>query len=444
MLRFSILPLTTVAALTPPDYEVDICDENVEALNFDHPADVVGISFMTALAPRAYEIAREFRKRGKITVAGGYHPTFMPEEAGKYFDCVVCGDAEELWPKVLDDIAAGTPQRIYRHRELPDLAGSPPPSRKLMRKTAKHYATVNAIQTGRGCSHGCRYCSVTAFHRTTYRHKPVESVILELRQTGRNFIFVDDNIIADREFAMELFEAMAPMKKRWVTQCSVEIAEDPELLKAARKAGCRGIFIGLETLNEENLRSMDKGFNRLESYREKIRKIHRAGIGIIAGVIVGMDADDKGTFERTLRFLNQTGIESIQVNIFTPLPGTPLFEKLNGGKRILDHNWQHYDFRHVVFDPRKMSRAELQAGADWLYRQFYLPHRIMGRFLRTWIRSGFFPAWTSMLLNFTYLYDNIRENIRGRNPAAESKSHLIKYLSLLFNRLHYQHVSRVK
>jgi radical SAM superfamily enzyme YgiQ (UPF0313 family) len=168
MLRFSVLPLTTVAALTPAGHEVAICDENVEPVPFDSDADLIGISFMTAFAPRAYELAAEFRKRGKLTVAGGYHPTFLPDEVAQHFDAVVVGDAEELWPQVVADAALGRLRRCYRHALPADLAESPPPRHDLLRQTARHYATTGAVQVGRGCAHGCRYCSVTAFHGRTY------------------------------------------------------------------------------------------------------------------------------------------------------------------------------------------------------------------------------------------------------------------------------------
>ena len=177
MLRFSLLPLTTVAALTPAGHEVAICDENVQALDFDTDADLVGISFMTALAPRAYQIAAEFRRRGKITVAGGYHPTLMPDEAAPHFDAVVVGDAEELWPQLVDDIAKHRLAQCYRHRAFPGIENPLPVRRDLMHKWAAHYATINAIHAGRGCFHACRYCSVTAFHRQTYRHRKVDNIV---------------------------------------------------------------------------------------------------------------------------------------------------------------------------------------------------------------------------------------------------------------------------
>lgn len=430
MLRFSLLPLTTVAALTPPEHEVTIRDENVQPLDFDCDADLVGVSFMTALAPRAYEIAAEFRKRGKIVVAGGYHPTFLPDEASRHFDAVLVGDAEDLWPRLLQDASEGSLNKIYRHTAPPTLDNSPFPRRELLRQTARHYATTDAVQTGRGCLHRCRYCSVTAFHNGGYRHRPVARVLDELRGIGRDFVFVDDNIIADPEYARELFREMAPLRKRWVSQASITIADDQELLRLARKAGCQGLFIGVETTNPANLAAVGKGFNDATFYAARIRRIRREGIGVIAGIIVGMDDDTPEVFAATLRFLEETGIDAVQVNILTPLPGTPLFDDLEREGRILDRGWERYDYRHVVFRPARMTAEDLQNGADWLYREFYRPDRILRRSLGALFTLGPIQAILSLRLNMTYHYDNVREGISGRNPAVISPSHELVRTSL--------------
>jgi len=424
MLRFSVLPLTVVAALTPREHEVRIVDENVEPLDFNADCDVVGITFMTALAPRAYEIAAEFRRRGRVVVAGGYHTTLCPEDAAPHFDALVIGDAEGAWERLLADVRQGKLQKVYRpaadgasgQSGAPAWLQTPVPRRDLLAHTARHYATINAVQAGRGCRHNCRYCSVTVFHGRKYRRRPVADVIAELRTLPRNFIFVDDNIIAEREYALELFRALVPLRKRWVSQCSLLIADDPELLHGAQAAGCRGLFIGVETASEANLTAMNKQFNHTESYSERLRKIHRAGIGVVAGMIVGMDADGPGVFSRTLRFLHETRIDAVQLNILTPLPGTPLFEDMQSAGRITDRNWSHYDYRHVVFQPAGMSAEELQAGADWLYAQFYRLDRILWRFARTVFAVGWMPALLGLKLGLTYRYDNRREKIVGWNP----------------------------
>jgi radical SAM superfamily enzyme YgiQ (UPF0313 family) len=418
MLRFSVMPLTVVAALTPAEHEVTICDENVEPIDFNARVDVVGVTFMTAVAARAYEIAQEFHRRGVTTVAGGYHPTFRPDEAARYFDAVVVGEAEELWPRVLDDIRHGCLELVYRATQPCDPATIPAPRRDLTTHTARHYVTTNAVQVGRGCTNGCRYCSITAFHHRTYRTRPLTHVLAELAGVPRNFMFVDDNIIADPDYARRLFTAMAPLRKRWVSQCSLSIADDPALLTLARRAGCRGLFIGIETIDDRNLAAVAKECNDVRDYQRRIAAIRRAGIGVVAGVIVGMDNDDPGVFERTLRFLQQTGIDAVQVNIMTPLPGTPLYTEFEHAGRITDFDWSHYDFRHCVITPARMSAAQLQAGANWLIESFYRLDRILVRALRTWWTCGLAPAVLAFKLNLTYRGDVRRFGIHGWNPAA--------------------------
>jgi radical SAM superfamily enzyme YgiQ (UPF0313 family) len=417
MLRFSLLPLTTVAALTPSGHQICLCDENVEPLDFGGGYDLVGISFMTALAPRAYQIATTFQKRGSIVVAGGYHPTFLPDEVAKHFDAVVVGDAEKLWPQLVNDAERGQLKQIYRHSSSPSLDNNPLPRRDLLRKTARHYATTDAVQIGRGCIHNCSYCSVTAFHCGTYRRRPLGSALGELKQIGRNFIFVDDNIIAEPEYAKELFRAMIQLKKRWVSQAPITIADDQELLSLARKAGCQGLFVGIETTNPDNLAAVEKNFNAPEDYLKRIQKIRKSGIGIIAGIIVGMDQDSTEVFAHTLKFLLKAQIDALQLNILTPLPGTPLFDKFIQSGMINDWNWSHYDYRHVVFNPPGMTKANLQEGADWLIRQFYRLDRIFLRTLRTFFTLGPTQAILSYRLNMTYRYDVLRGKIIGSDPS---------------------------
>jgi radical SAM superfamily enzyme YgiQ (UPF0313 family) len=377
---------------------------------------------MTALAPRAYEIAREFRKRGKSVIGGGYHPTLFGQEALQHFDAVVIGDAEGAWLRVLRDFELGRLQKIYSCPPCgEETMHTPVPRRDLLAGTARYYVTVNAVQTGRGCRHGCRYCSVTAFHRQTYRHRPVDEVLQELAAISRDFIFVDDHLIADRAYARELFRRMVPLRKRWVAQCSIEIADDADLLTLASEAGCCGLFIGIETVNPKNLAAVNKEFNDSAQYRRRLAAIRRVRIGVIAGVIVGLDNDDAGAFARTLQFLRDMKIDAVQVNILTPLPGTPLYAEMEPAGRVTDRDWSHYDFRHVVFEPVRMSREELQAGADWLYSRFYRLDRILWRCVRNLLAFRVMSALLGLRLGLTYRYDNRREHIVGWNPAKRRR-----------------------
>jgi radical SAM superfamily enzyme YgiQ (UPF0313 family) len=355
-----------------------------------------------------------------FVVGGGFHPTLCPAEAAEHLDAVVVGDAEGAWELLLRDIEAGQPRKVYTGRACPrSELRTPIPRRDLLAPTSKHYVTINAVQTGRGCQHACRYCSVTAFHEQSYRQRPAADVIAELRGVPRDFIFVDDNIARSPDYARELFREMLPLRKRWVGQCSIEIADDPELLRLAHAAGCRGLFIGVETVNQDNLASVGKQFNESGRYRERLRRIRRQGIGIVAGMMVGLDNDEPGIFEGCLRFLQRHGIDALQLNILTPLPGTPMFRDMQRAGRITDYGWHRYDFRHVVFRPNRMTAIQLQEGADWLYSQFYRADRILVRFVRCLFACGWVPALLGLKLNLTYRYDNRRERIEGRNPARD-------------------------
>lgn len=419
MLRFSVLGLTTVAALTPMGHKVTLYDENVEPVDLWEEADVVGISFMTGLAPRAYELAAHFKSRGIVTVAGGYHPTLCTEEVMKHFDIVVAGEAEGIWPQVLDDIQNKNYKKLYVNKCNADLSDVPIPRRNLLSFKKQHYATTNAVQIGRGCQHKCRFCSVTAFFNHQYRTRPLENVLEELRGIPKHFMFVDDNIIADVEYAKKLFVAMIPMKKRWISQCSIEIAEDAELLDLAYKAGCRGLFVGIETTSKANLETMDKAFNPADEYARKIAIIHKHRIGVQAGMIVGMDSDDVTVFQRMLDFLQKAKIDALQLAILTPQPGTPLRDEFEQAGRIIDNDWSHYDYRHVVIKPKLMNGAQLQNGADWLYNQYYRIDRIICRTLRALVTLGPLTAYLVYKLNMNYRYDNKREGIIGYNPAEK-------------------------
>ena len=404
--RFSILSLTTIAALTPEKHNLTICDENVAAIDLDSKPDVVGISFMTGLAPRAYELSVHFRSKGIITVAGGYHPTLCTDEVAQHFDITVAGSAEDSWQRVLEDIEANRFKSIYKAKPDTDLSSVPVPNRDLLKKTRKRYATTYAVQTGKGCNNKCKFCAVTAFFNHTHRRRPLKNVLSEIRTLPRYFMFVDDNIIADADYAKKLFEAMIPLKKRWISQCSMRIADNPELLDLAYRAGCRGLFIGIESLSSKNLADMGKTWNDNDNYYNHLKTIQDKRIMVQVGVIVGLDDDDITVFKRTLDFLQKAHINAVQVAILTPHPGTPLFEELNNAGRIIDRNWYHYDFRHSVFQPKQMTAQKLQDGADWLYSNFYRLDRVIMRSIRSFFKFGLLATFLCFRLNMNYRYTN--------------------------------------
>ncbi len=369
MFRYSMLSSLYVAAAMPPFVETCILDEEVEPIDYDMEADLIGLSFMTCSAPRAYQIAFRFRKeKRKPVIAGGYHPTFLPEEVLQHVDAVCVGEAETAVPEMIQDFLAGALKRVYRAGPVP-LAGLPVPNRSLIRKGA--YALVDTLQATRGCPHSCSFCSISAFYGRAFRVRPVEEVLQELQTIGRYLLFMDDNLISDVDYAKELFRRMIPLRKRWISQAGVQIAADDELLTLAEQSGCRGLFIGFESLSDDNLRRWRKSFNRSRDYQRIVQKLHQHGIGVCAGMVFGYDWDSAGVFPFTLEFLESARVDAVQATILTPFPGTELFQEMSSSGRLFEKDWEKYDFSHVVFEPRNMTRETLQQGHDWLLSRFY-------------------------------------------------------------------------
>lgn len=359
-----------IAALTPPEVEVSITDENVTAIDFHKDTDLVGITVLTATAKRAYEITDFFRARGVKVVLGGIHASIMPDEASEHADAVVIGEAEGIWPQVIEDFKAGRLQKVYRQHERPSLVGLPVPRRDLFKKGA--YFIPNTVSTTRGCPHNCSFCSVTLFFGRSYRCRPLAEVISEIKVLDKKtpIIFVDDNIVGKPSYAKELFRALIPLKLKWVGQSSVNIAKDEELLKLAAASGCIGLLIGFESLSPASLAGIGKKINVINEYEAVIRKIHSYNIGIHGCFIFGLDEDDEDIFKRTVRFAQKTRLESAQFSFAMPHPGTTLYKTLDEAGRIVSKDWSKYN-DEIVFSPKPFSREILQKGHDWASPEFY-------------------------------------------------------------------------
>jgi len=377
------LTLPVLAALTPPDIEVIVTEEEIEDVTYKDRVELVGISYMTPLAPRAYEIADEYRRRGAKVVLGGIHASALPEEAGLHADAVVIGEAENVWAPLIEDHRANRLKPVYRAAEMSDLHNLPIPRRDLLKQgmTFSPYS----IQTTRGCPFGCHFCSVTKFFGGTFRYRPVEDVVREIEKSEkRNWIFVDDNIVGNAAYAAELFRALIPLKIRWVGQSVLHLAKNKELLDLAAKSGCLGLFIGFESLNELSLQSVNKGVNKVKDYEENARKLHDQGILILASFMFGFDHDDKSVFEKTVEFLIRNKFVAASLPILIPYPGTKLFEKFEEEGRILTRDWSKYDYGNVVFRPKLMEPEALAEGASWAAREFYSRSSIVSRFAYNW------------------------------------------------------------
>ena len=378
--RQSVLSCLYVAAAAPPWVETRIVDEDIEPIDFDAPADIVGLSFMTLSAPRAYEIAARFRARGTPVIMGGYHPTVVSADAAPHADAICVGDAENKMAQIMEDARRGQLQPVY-DGPPPPLSALPPLDRTRLGRRGR--GPIDTILATRGCPFRCTFCSITTFHRHTYRTRPVAQVVEELRMLRRRVLFVDDNLTADRDYALELFAAIAPLGKRWYSQSSMRIAEDHELLRHAAAAGCRGLFVGFESLSVPNLEAWRKGFNRPARYARAVQKLHDAGIAVFAGIVFGMDDDTPEVFPRTLGFLEAAGFDFAAANVLTPFPGTPLYDVMEADGRITDRDWANYDFNHVVFEPRRMSAETLLRGTYWVRAQFYRRSAVARRLARS-------------------------------------------------------------
>jgi len=367
---FARLTLTTLAALTPPDIDVKITDENVEPVDFDEDVDLVGVTGMLMHAPRAYQIAERFRQRGIPVVMGGPHASSLPLEAKEHVDAVVIGEAENVWEGLIEDASKGGLKPFYRADAFCSMEKLPFPRLDLLRKDA--YMTVNCVQTTRGCPHQCDFCHVTHFFGKTYRCRPVDEVIEEVKRLEGDFlVFIDDNIAGNRRYAKELFTRLKPLKKQWASQASMTLTRDPELLKLAAESGCVSLFIGVESLSPENLKDVNKSFNQVHQLEEAMKAVHDHDIMVLAGFIFGLDHDDEGVFERTLRFCERNRIELPTFFLLTPLPGTALFQRMESEGRLLHKDWGQYNGATVVFKPSLMTEETLQRGFNWACKEGY-------------------------------------------------------------------------
>ncbi|MCL4498998.1 MAG: B12-binding domain-containing radical SAM protein [Chloroflexi bacterium] len=376
----SQLTLPLLASLISDEHEVRIIDENLDAIDYDWP-DVAGITTMSVMAPRAYKIADEFRRRGKRVVLGGVHPSLLPEEGLEHADAVVVGEAEGVIDGVLDDLAAGKPRGIYRATVKPDLVNAPVPRHDLV--DISRYIDIPKVETSRGCPFNCSFCSTTPMFGNRMRYRPVEDVVNEIKKIKAEFVFfTDNNIVGNPKYAKELFRALIPLKISWISQGSLNLAHDMELLKLAAGSGCIGMLIGFESLGGDVIESLGKKVNKVDEYAHDIKRLHKFGIGIIGCFVFGFDEEDDKIFERTVDFVNRTNIEVPQFTALTPYPGTVLRERLEREGRIIHNRWEKYDVGHVVFQPLNKSPEELLRRYRKACTETYTWGRMARRILR--------------------------------------------------------------
>jgi radical SAM superfamily enzyme YgiQ (UPF0313 family) len=367
------LSMALLAGLTPPDVDLRFYDDRMEDIPFDEPTDLVALSVETFTALRAYKIARQFRARGVPVVLGGYHVTLLPDEAAREADAIVLGDAEPVWPQILDDARHRRLQPVYRGLGRRTLGGVRT-RREIFQ--GKRYQNITLVEFARGCNFKCDFCSITAFHDANQNHRPAAEVASEMAATGsRRFFIVDDNIVSQPAKVRELCRHLIPLRVGWVGQASIHIAQDDGLLELMVRSGCRGVLIGMESLDPANLRDMGKSWNlAAASYAESLARFRRHGLAVYGTFIFGYDGDDADLVRRSVAFAREHRLFLAAFNHLVPFPGTPLFQRLQHEGRLLTPKWwldPHGRVGDVVFRPRKMTPGELQALCLEARQQFY-------------------------------------------------------------------------
>ena len=410
--KYPPVSLGILAALTPDHWDIEIYDENFDKFELKD-VDLVGITALTATANRAYEIADEYRKAGVPVVIGGVHASMVPDEAIQYADSIVTGEAENVWPILLEDFEKGELKQKYTGTYA-DPEAIPIARHDLFNKDY----LFTTIQTTRGCPSNCDFCSVHNFNGNVHRMRPVEDILDELEQApeGKLVFFVDDNIVGyskkSRERTIDLFKGMVDrkLKKQWFSQTSLNVADDPEVLKWARKSGCHTLLIGIESEVEGMLENINKKINLksgVNSYKKKFRNIQRKGIPVLGTFIFGHDTDTEDSVKRRADFITSCGVDTVQASILTPLPGTQVYEEFKKNNRItvsnFPYDWQRFHFGEPVYKPANIEAERLKKimWANWC--KIYNKWELRRRFVRTLITTrSFKSAYWSYVGNWQY------------------------------------------
>lgn len=366
------LSMAVLAGLMPPNIETVFYDDRLELIPYDEPTDLVVLSVETFTALRSYRIAAEFRARGIPVVMGGYHVTLLPDEASQHADAIVVGDAEPVLRSLVEDAQCGQLQPRYDgrgHRELRDVR----PRRSIF--NGRNYQNITLVEYARGCNFKCDFCSITAFHHAAQSHRPARDVAEEMEESGsRRFFIVDDNIVSQPSKARELCLEISPLGIDWVGQASIHIAQDDELLEMLAQSGCRGLLIGMESVNEANLRSMGKEWNTAQaSYAESLRQFRKHGLAVYGTFVFGYDEDNWDVVRESVAFAREQKLFLAAFNHLVPFPGTPLYHRLRVEHRLLSDPWwldPSGRVGDVTFRPRRLSAADLENACLWARRQF--------------------------------------------------------------------------
>lgn len=416
--------LLTVAALIPRNrYEVFLTDENIESIDFDRHADLVGISAMTSYVNRAYEIADRFRARGVPVIMGGVHPSFMPDEALQHADAVVVGEAERVMPRILADLEKGRVRGIYKADRLHSLAGLPVPRYDLLK--SNRYLTSSFVQTSRGCHHGCTFCAEHLMNGLRFRFRPIEDVLQEIDACENRVIAMNDaDFFGSPKRAAALMKALKPRGIRWQAGVDSRNATDESLLDLAAQSGCYMLSIGFESISRKSLESVHKLQNHPEKFRRLIKKIQSRGILVFGLFMFGFDHEDASVFQRTANFAVDAGLDVCAFSLLTPYPGTLIWFEMLRRKRIVSFDWDNYDQGHMVYSPSHLSTDQISRGYIDAYRRFYALPAMMRRLFSNRPRHMFY--WGAYNLFFR---KGVVQEIAKSNAAA-APTHMPAYLAV--------------
>ena len=397
-LHYAPLTLTTLAALIPEDveHEVVIYDETAGKIPLDIDADLIGITCITGTAPRCYAYADYFRKKGIVVAMGGVHPSMLPEEAAQHADVVFTGFSEQTFPQFIHDFVKGSYQKFYHQNADYTIEGKPHPRRELL--NPKRYITTKTVEAIRGCCHTCSFCAYPAAFGKPVHKRPVKEVVAEIEALNtKHVLFPDVNLITDRAYALELFNALIPLKIIWLGLVTSSVGIDDEIMTVFRKSGCKGLLIGFESITQESQQYIHKGVNKVNSYVSLMERLHDNGILVQGCFAFGGDEEDESVFDRTVEMIIKAKIDLPRYSILTPFPQTQYYMQLEKEGRIIERNWAMYDVQHCVFQPKLMTKEQLEEGTDRAWRATYKTSNIMKR-LAPFTNS----PWLSIPINLGY------------------------------------------
>lgn len=393
--RFTPLHLGIIAALSE-GHDVTAIDNDWEEIPYGQKFDLVGVSVTTFTSQQAYKMAETFRRSGAKVVFGGVHPTLLPEECLQYCDAVVVGEVEYVWKDLLKDLEAGKLKRIYQSDKIVDMNDVPFPKRELL--NVKSW--VACVQATRGCPNICKYCYLPSVPWSAYRKRDINLVYEEIKNIKQKTVFfVDDNLFADQEYAMALFDRIAPLKKDWSIQAPTTIADNEVLLKKMADSGCFNVQIGFQTINPKSLEWADIKQNSIEKYKGIISKLHKHKILVTGFFMYGFDTDEKDIFDKTVEIIKEIDIDHVHLYILTLYPGTKLYEQFkNDGRLLTDKDRSFYGWSNAMFQPMNMTPLELEQGVQRSYGKLsgHFTRRLPGKILE---RAGWLLTRPNLLYN---------------------------------------------